>query len=63
MSETPDIEVHIVKSKDTIGGEGNRVCLPVVPALGNAVFDAMGVRTRQKIAADTGNVREAIKSA
>ena len=62
MSETPDIEIHIVKSNDTLGGVGEPGMPPVAPALGNAVFDAIGVRIR-RIPLTPENVREAIKSA
>ncbi len=57
MSETPDIEVHIVKSDDKIGGVG----VPTVaPAVGNAIFDAISVRIRRLPMTPT-NILAAIK--
>ena len=46
MSETPEIEVHIVESHDKLGGIGEPGVPPVAPAVGNAVFRATGVRFR-----------------
>ncbi|MCF6227117.1 MAG: molybdopterin-dependent oxidoreductase [Planctomycetes bacterium] len=47
--ETPDIEVIIVESADPEGPFGAKECgegalAPVIPAVGNAIFDAVGVR-------------------
>ncbi|MEW6665998.1 MAG: xanthine dehydrogenase family protein molybdopterin-binding subunit [Thermodesulfobacteriota bacterium] len=47
MSEVPDIEVHIVKSTDRIGGIGELGVPPLAPAVANAVFNATGVRFRR----------------
>jgi len=47
MSETPDIEVHIVDSNDKIGGIGEPGVPPTAPAVANAVFNAAGVRFRR----------------
>jgi len=46
MSETPDIEVHIVTSNDQLGGIGEPGVPPVAPAVANALFNAAGVRIR-----------------
>ena len=46
MSETPEIEIHIVESHDKLGGIGEPGVPPVAPAVGNAVFRATGVRFR-----------------
>ncbi len=62
MNETPDIEVHIVKSDDKIGGVGELGVPTVAPAVGNAVFDAVGARIRRLPMTPT-NVLDAIKSA
>ena len=62
MNETPDIEVHIVKSDDKIGGVGEPGVPTVAPAVGNAIFDAVGVRIRRLPMTPT-TVLEAIKSA
>jgi isoquinoline 1-oxidoreductase beta subunit len=47
MSEVPEIEVHIVKSTDKIGGIGELGIPAVAPAVANAVFNATGARIRR----------------
>jgi isoquinoline 1-oxidoreductase beta subunit len=47
MSEIPEIEVHIVKSTDKIGGIGELGVPPLAPAVANAFFNATGVRIRR----------------
>ncbi len=47
MSEAPDIEVHIVKSTDRIGGIGELGVTPLAPAVANAFFNATGTRIRR----------------
>jgi isoquinoline 1-oxidoreductase beta subunit len=47
MSEVPEIEVHMVKSTDKIGGIGELGVPPLAPAVANAVFNATGVRIRR----------------
>ncbi len=47
MNEAPDIDVHIVKSGDKLGGIGEPGVPPVAPAVANAVFAATGARIRQ----------------
>ena len=47
MSEAPDIEVHIVKSGDKLGGIGEPGVPPAAPAVANAVFTATGARLRE----------------
>lgn len=47
MSEVPEIEVHIVKSTDRIGGIGELGVPPLAPAVANAFFNATGVRIRR----------------
>ncbi len=61
MSETPEIEVHIVKSKEAIGGIGEPGVPPTAPAVANAVFNATGARIR-RIPLTPQRVLEAIKS-
>jgi isoquinoline 1-oxidoreductase beta subunit len=46
MSETPEIEVHIVPSEDKVGGIGELGVPTVAPAVANAVFDAIGLRMK-----------------
>ncbi|MGB7572694.1 MAG: xanthine dehydrogenase family protein molybdopterin-binding subunit [Thermodesulfobacteriota bacterium] len=46
MNEAPEIEVHLVKSKDKIGGIGEPGLPPIAPAVANAVFKAAGIRLR-----------------
>ena len=47
MSEVPEIEVHIVKSTDKIGGIGELGVPPLAPAVANAFFNVTGVRIRR----------------
>lgn len=44
MSEVPDIEVHIVKSKDRMGGIGELGMPATAPSVANAIFNATGAR-------------------
>jgi isoquinoline 1-oxidoreductase beta subunit len=60
MDEVPEIEVHILKSGDKIGGIGEPAVPPTAPAVANAIFDATGVRLR-RIPMTPGRVLEAIK--
>jgi isoquinoline 1-oxidoreductase beta subunit len=46
MSETPEMEVHIVKSDEEIGGIGELGVPATAPAVANAVFNAVGARVR-----------------
>ncbi len=47
MSEAPDVDVHIVKSGEALGGIGEPGVPPVAPAVANAVFAATGARMRE----------------
>ena len=47
MSEIPEIEVHIIKSTEKIGGIGEPPVTPVAPAIGNALFNLTGARIRR----------------
>ncbi|MGZ3514362.1 MAG: molybdopterin cofactor-binding domain-containing protein, partial [Thermodesulfobacteriota bacterium] len=47
MSEVPEIEVHIVKSSEKIGGIGELGVPAAAPAIANAFFNATGVRIRR----------------
>jgi isoquinoline 1-oxidoreductase beta subunit len=47
MSETPEIEVHIVKSDAKLGGVGEPGVPPAAPSMANAVFAATGIRVRR----------------
>ncbi len=47
MSGAPEIEVHIVKSGEALGGIGEPGLPPVAPAVANAVFNATGIRLRR----------------
>ncbi len=60
MSETPDIEVHIVKSTEKMGGIGEPGVPPLAPAVANAVFAATGARVR-RLPLTPQNVLEAMK--
>ncbi|HUL31128.1 MAG TPA: molybdopterin cofactor-binding domain-containing protein, partial [Thermodesulfobacteriota bacterium] len=61
MSETPEIEVHLVKSDEAIGGIGEPGVPPTAPAVVNAVFNATGARVR-RIPLTPQRVLEAIKT-
>jgi isoquinoline 1-oxidoreductase subunit beta len=60
MSDTPEIEVHIVKSTEKIGGIGELGVPALAPAVANAVFAATGARVRT-LPLDPKTVMEAIK--
>lgn len=47
MSDVPEIEIYIAKSKHPIGGIGEPVYPSVAPAIANAVFKASGIRLKQ----------------
>ena len=47
MNEAPDVDVHIVKSGEKLGGIGEPGVPPIAPAVANAVFKATGARLRQ----------------
>jgi isoquinoline 1-oxidoreductase beta subunit len=60
MSEVPEIQVHIVKSNEKIGGIGELGVPAAAPAVANAFFNATGVRIR-RIPLTPKTVMEAIK--
>ena len=62
MSEVPEIEVHIVKSTEKIGGIGELGVPAVTPAVANAFFNATGVRIR-RIPLTPNVVMDALKKA
>ena len=47
INEAPQIEVHIVESKDSPGGIGEPGTPPIAPAVCNAVFSATGKPVRR----------------
>ena len=47
MSEAPEVDVHIVKSSEKLGGIGEPGVPPIAPAVANAVFAATGARIRR----------------
>ncbi len=47
MNEAPEVDVHIVKSGEQLGGIGEPGVPPAAPAVANAVFAATGARVRQ----------------
>jgi isoquinoline 1-oxidoreductase beta subunit len=47
MSGVPEVEVHLVKSKDAMGGIGEPGLPPIAPAVANAVFKATGAKLRR----------------
>jgi isoquinoline 1-oxidoreductase subunit beta len=62
MSETPEIEVHIVKNNGSMGGIGEPGVPATAPAVANAFFNATGVRIR-RIPLTSKVVQEALKKA
>jgi isoquinoline 1-oxidoreductase beta subunit len=62
MSQIPDIEVHIINSKEKLGGIGEPGVPPLAPAVANAVFQATGARIR-RIPLTPARVLEALKKA
>ena len=46
MNEIPEIEVHIVPSKEEMGGIGEPGLPPIASAVANAVFKASGIRVQ-----------------
>ena len=46
LNEMPDVEVHIVSSKEKSGGVGEPGVPPIAPAVANAIFAATGKRIR-----------------
>ena len=57
MSETPPIEVHIVRNTEAPGGMGEPGTSAIVPAVMNAIFAATGRRLR-KLPADPLELRD-----
>jgi isoquinoline 1-oxidoreductase beta subunit len=47
IDEMPKVDVHIVRSNETIGGIGEPGTPPIAPAVANAVSAAVGRRVRQ----------------
>jgi isoquinoline 1-oxidoreductase beta subunit len=47
MSEAPDVDVHIVKSNEALGGIGEPGVPPAAPAVANALFAATGTRVHE----------------
>jgi len=47
MADSPDVDVHIVKSTDKLGGIGEPAVPPIAPAVANAVFKITGARVRE----------------
>jgi isoquinoline 1-oxidoreductase beta subunit len=47
MSEAPEVEAHIVRSGEKLGGIGEPGLPPIAPAIANAVFAATGARIRR----------------
>ncbi len=62
MSEVPEIEVHVVKSTEKIGGIGELGVPATAPAVANAFFKATGVRIR-RLPLGAATVMEALKKA
>ena len=61
MSEIPEVEVHIIKSTEKIGGIGEPPVTVVAPAVANALFNLTGARVR-RLPLDPKTVMEALKN-
>ncbi|HVN22746.1 MAG TPA: molybdopterin cofactor-binding domain-containing protein, partial [Syntrophorhabdales bacterium] len=61
ISEIPEVEVHIIKSTEKIGGIGEPPVVPVAPAIANALFNLTGARVR-RLPLDPKTVLEALKN-
>lgn len=46
MSDVPEIEVNVLRSREKLGGVGEPGVPPIAPAVANAVFNASGIRVR-----------------
>ena len=46
IREMPEVEVHIVASREPMGGIGEPGVPPIAPAVANAIFAATGTRIR-----------------
>ena len=46
MTDTPEIEVHVMDNEEKAGGVGEPGLPPLAPALANAIFDLTGKRIR-----------------
>ena len=62
MSDTPEINVHIIESNESIGGIGEPGVMPLAPAVANAVYNATGARVR-RMPLTPERVLEAMKKA
>jgi isoquinoline 1-oxidoreductase beta subunit len=60
MSEVPEIQVYLLKSREAMGGIGEVGVPPIAPAVANAVFSATGARIR-RLPMDPTTVLEAIQ--
>ncbi len=47
MNESPEIEIYIINSGESIGGAGEPGTPAIAPALANAIYDAIGIRIRE----------------
>ena len=47
MNDTPEIRVHVINSGASLGGIGEVGVPPAAPAVGNAIFAALGKRLRK----------------
>lgn len=61
LGEMPEVEVHIVESKEKSGGIGEPGVPPIAPAVANAVFALTGKRIR-KLPMTTEVVKAAMKA-
>ncbi len=58
INETPQFDVHIIKSEDAPGGMGEVSTVLIAPAVTNAIFAATGKRLR-RLPIDPSELRQA----
>jgi len=61
MADTPEVEVEFLRSTEIPTGLGEPATTVVAPAIGNAIFRAVGVRLRH-LPIRAADVRAALKS-
>jgi isoquinoline 1-oxidoreductase beta subunit len=47
FEEMPEIEVYIIDSSRSPSGIGEMAVPPIIPTIGNAIYDATGIRLRR----------------
>jgi CO/xanthine dehydrogenase Mo-binding subunit len=61
MADVPELDIELVDSRRTAVGLGEPSTTVVAPAIGNAIFNAVGVRVRQ-LPVRPEMIKQALKS-